>query len=288
MLLRSKTVFLAILSLATVLPAFAHAEGIDTEHLFGFMIGSDVGTAGEREFQSQTGGGFSKGSGSYRKVSQQFELEFVPAPNFRVELGSAFAAHQIDAVGGADDRHQLTWQGASVDLRYRLLERDAAPFGMTVAWENHADRIDEMSGARAQRFGTGLTLAFDRDLIQDRLLAALNLVYEPEWTRFAGSGLAERESTIGAAAALMAQIRPGVLIGGEARYLQKYEGVGLNDLAGKALYIGPTAYFKLSERSRLTAAWSFQAWGHPAGTSAPLDLVNFERHQARLTYGVNF
>jgi hypothetical protein len=175
-----------------------------------------------------------------------------------------------------------------VDLRYRLLERDAAPFGMTVAWESHGDRIDEVSGARAQRFGTELTLAFDRELIPGRLLAALNLMYEPEWTRFAVSGLAERESTIAAAAALMAQVWPGVLIGAEARFLRKYEGIGLNDLAGSALYIGPTAYFKLSERSRLTVAWSIQAWGHPAGASATLDLVNFEHQQARLTYGVNF
>jgi hypothetical protein len=62
----------------------------------------------------------------------------------------------------------------------------------------------------------------------------------------------------------------------------------LEELAGQALFIGPTAYFQLSERSRLTASWSVQAWGRPAGSSAALDLVNFERHQARLVFGVNF
>jgi hypothetical protein len=44
----------------------------------------------------------------------------------------------------------------------------------------------------------------------------------------------------------------------------------------------------LSPRSRLTAAWSVQAWGRPAGSGAALDLVNFERHRARLIFGVNF
>ena len=34
--------------------------------------------------------------------------------------------------------------------------------------------------------------------------------------------------------------------------------------------------------------WSTQVWGRPAGASANLDLVNFERHQARLVFGVNF
>ena len=47
-------------------------------------------------------------------------------------------------------------------------------------------------------------------------------------------------------------------------------------------------YFRLSERARLTANWSVQAWGRTAGSDGNLDLVNFERHQARLVFGVNF
>jgi hypothetical protein len=131
-------------------------------------------------------------------------------------------------------------------------------------------------------------LAFDRELVPDRIIAAFNLIYEPEWTRLVGSGVMERESTAGAAVGIMAQLRPGFLLGGEARYLRKYEGIGLEELAGQALFLGPTAYFQLSKRSWLTASWSVQAWGRPAGSTASLDLVNFERHQARLVFGVNF
>jgi hypothetical protein len=86
----------------------------------------------------------------------------------------------------------------------------------------------------------------------------------------------------------MAQVRSGFLLGGEARYFRKYEGIGLDELAGEAFFVGPTAYFQLSERARLTATWSIQAWGRPAGTSATLDLANFERQQARLVFGINF
>ena len=83
-------------------------------------------------------------------------------------------------------------------------------------------------------------------------------------------------------------ILPGFLVGGEARYLRRYEGIGLEAFAGEALFVGPTAYFQLSERSRLTLAWSFQAWGRSAQSASPLDLVNFERQQARMVFGVNF
>src|SRR6478736_1161909 len=99
---------------------------------------------------------------------------------------------------------------------------------------------------------------------------------------------AEQEATIGAALGVMARLRPGVFLGGEARYLRKYEGIGLEGLAGQALFIGPTAYFQLTDRSRLTASWSAQVWGRPVGSNVGLDLVNFERHQARLIFGVNF
>jgi hypothetical protein len=282
----------ALLAAATcaglLLSGTARGEGIDTEHLFGFMIGSDVGEKGEREFQSQTTGRFGKDGGRYRAGDQEFELEFVPADNFRVEVGSAFAGHDINGVVGLDDRRQLTWQGASLDLRYRLLERDTAPFGMTVAWQNEVGRIDDTSGAAARQYASTFTLAFDREIVPNLAVVALNLFYQPEWTRFAGMVDTERDSTVGAAFAVMAQVRPGILLGGEARYIRRYDGLGLDALAGQALLVGPTVYFKLSDRSRLTAAWSVQAWGRSAGSDAVLDLTNFERQQARLTFGVNF
>jgi hypothetical protein len=277
-----------IVCLSTLVSGCAYAEGIDTEHLFGFMIGTDVGDIGEREFQSQTTGRFSKRGGHYRAINQELELELVPVKNFRMEVGSSFAAHDISGVRGFEDRGQFAWQGVSIDLRYRFLPRDTAPVGLTFVVESQVNRIQDTSAAVVRNCGTELTLAFDRELIPNFAVAALNLSYQPEWTRLSGTAAAERESTIGAAFGLMAQIRPGVLIGGETRYLRKYEGIGLQEFAGQALFVGPTAYFQLSERSRLTAGWSFQAWGRSPQPGLALDLVNFERHQARLVFGVNF
>ena len=274
--------------IAALLPIGGHAEGIDTEHLFAFMIGSDVGNVGEREFQSQTTARFSKISGNYRSIGQELELEFVPARNFRIEVGGTFATHDIFGVPGLTDRSQFDGQGISLDLRYRFLNRDKDPFGLTFSADSRVDRIDETTAARVGKYGTEFTLAFDRELVPDLSVAALNLIYQPEWTRMPATGQTERESTVGAALAVMAQLRPGFFLGGEARYFRKYEGIGLDEFAGQALFVGPTAYFQLSPRSRLTAAWSIQAWGRPAGTNAALDLVNFERHHARLTFGVNF
>jgi hypothetical protein len=278
----------AILCFSTLVPACVYGDEIDTEHLFGFTIGTDVGSVGEREFQSQTTGRFSKTGGSYGAIKQELELEFVPVRNFRIEVGSSFASYDIGGVPGFEDRHQMDWQGASLDLRYKLFDRKTAPFGLTFALETHADRFDDITAAPARKYATELTMAVDRELIPNRIVAAFNLFYEPEWTHFFGMGVAEQESTAGVAVAVMAQIRPGFLIGGEVRYLRKYEGTGFEVFAGQALFAGPTAYFQLSERSRLTVAWNPQVWGRPAASNAALDLVNFERHQARVIFGVNF
>jgi hypothetical protein len=269
-------------------PAGASAEDIDTEHIYGFMIGTDVGELGEREFQSETTGRFSKDGGRYRAVGEQVELEFVPIRNFRVEIGTTIAAYSIGSVAGFANLDQAAWQGASLDLRYRLLDRDAAPFGLTLAVETFGNRIDETTAQKIRGYGTELTVAVERDLIPNMAVATLNLSYQPEWTRFAGALAEEQESTIAVAFGVMAQLRPGFLIGGEARYFRRYEGIGLNELSGQALFIGPTAYFQLSDRARITANWSMQAWGRTAGMNAALDLVNFERHQAKLVFGVNF
>src|SRR5579864_5438878 len=139
------TIWTAVACTLTLLPIRARAEeGFDTEHIFGFMIGSDVGNPGEREFQTQTTGRFGKGGGTYRALGQEVELEIVPLPNFRIEVGANATLHDITGVPDLDDRRQFNFQGLSLDLRYRLLDRETAPFGMTVAAETHGDRIDEV------------------------------------------------------------------------------------------------------------------------------------------------
>ena len=115
------TIWTAIACTLVLAPACVSAEeGFDTEHIFGFMIGTDVGNPGEREFQSQTTGRFAKDSGRYRAVGQEFELEFVPVKNFRIEIGSGFAGHDIRA-------GPILVPDAGFDLccRHRVLPRPA-------------------------------------------------------------------------------------------------------------------------------------------------------------------
>src|SRR5262249_61864503 len=60
------------------------------------------------------------------------------------------------------------------------------------------------------------------------------------------------------------------------------------NFAGQALYVGPTLYATFGGRYFVSAAWNVQVWGAVAGSSGALDLVNFERHQAKLRVGITF
>jgi len=273
----------------------SHAHhGVETEHLFGFTRGSDIDTPGVRHFIADMTGRFTKRTGAYTALSQHFEYAFTPWRDFHVGLGASFARHSISGVDGLEDRRQTAFDALSVELRQRLLDRTQAPFGLTLMAEPHWGRLDEVDGARARKFAVEFTIAADKELIKDRLYAALNLIYEPEWVRLRptaeseGVSVTERESTIGISLAGMAQVVPSVFVGGEVRYLRAYEGAGLITFAGQALFVGPTVFVTVNDRLTLVAAYSAQVAGRAEGTVGPLDLDNFERHRAKVKAVVTF
>src|SRR5690242_7857410 len=289
---------LAWISLAALAaPGSASAENrkhadkageVDTEHMFGFTEGSDIGEAGEKELETDSTGRFGKFDGSYNNVATALEAKYSFSDRFRLSAVATVAYYDIAGVSAFDDRRQAALQSISFDARFRLLDREQAPFGLTLSVEPRRGFTDEMSGEGADQYGAEFRLLADRELVPGRLFAALNVNYEPEQTRLRGSAETLRESMLGIGAALAMQVIPNVFIGAETRTLRHYEGLGLNSFAGQALYIGPTFYATFGQGYFLSAAWNVQVWGAVAGSLGALDLVNFERHQAKLRVGVVF
>jgi hypothetical protein len=149
----------------------------------------------------------------------------------------------------------------------------------------HWARIDGGSGDPVRHFGLEFTVAADKELIANRVFAALNLYYVPGWTRLLASDEFVRSGLIGVAAAINNQIRPGVFVGVETRYERRYEDVMLAAFAGEALYVGPTLYLMFPGDWNMTGAWNVQVAGQSASDGGRLDLVNFERHQFHLRFG---
>src|SRR5262249_3768724 len=175
---------------------------VDTEHMFGFTEGSDTGEAGEKEFETDSTGRFGKPGGGYNNVATALEAKYSFSDRFRLSAVATVAYYDITGVDGIDDRRQGALQSVSFDARFRLFEREHAPFGLTLSIEPHRGFTDEMSGAPGDQYGAEVRLLADRELIPGRLFAALNILYEPEQIRLRGSGEILRESTLGIGAAL--------------------------------------------------------------------------------------
>lgn len=266
----------------------AWARDVDTQFIFGFTQGADVGTYGEKEIESQTVGRFGKADGSYAALTSQLRAEFTPFPDARFEIGGLMDYHSIAGVSGLEDRTAVQFGGFVMEGRYRLLDRRSAPVGLTVGVEPHWMRIDETSGEPVTNWGGDLSLAVDRELIEDRLYVALNLVYDPEWTYVPSIDLWQQQSTLGISGAAVWQVAEGVFVGGESHYLRGYDGIGLNNFSGDALFVGPTAYWQVLENFAISASWSVQAAGGAVGVPGKLNLRDFERHQVRLRLEYTF
>jgi hypothetical protein len=261
---------------------------IDTEHLFGFNTGTDVGEIREREIEGEAASRLGKRAGTYAALAPMLGYEFVPLKDLRVEFTTSFAAHDVSGVGGLDDRRQAAFQGMAVELRYRLLDRERAAFGLAIDAEPHWDRVDETSGAPVDQYGVDLSIFADKELVPDRLIGVLNLVYAPEASRSRVSGEWARDATLGASTGLMLHVAHNLFVGAEARYLRRYDGLGFDRFAGHALFVGPMAFAKVTDHWWLSAALSLQVAGRAVEEAGALDLTNFERLQAKVRVGYNF
>lgn len=261
---------------------------VDSEHMFGFTVGSDIGSAGEIEIEGEQDSGFGKRAGRYYAAMNSLQLKYTATDNFRVAPHVEFGHHAISAVPGIADINNLGFASGGVEFKYRFLNRADAPFGLTLGVDTSIGRIDTGTGQRARDYALDFSLALDRELIADRLYGAINVAYAPSWARDHTTGTWERAAATEVSAALTNRIANGVFLGGEVRYLRAYETAGLSGFAGDAVFAGPTLYVMFSPRANMTLAWNVQVAGRASGEPGRLDLINFERNQVRLRFGFGF
>jgi len=264
------------------------AEPVDTEDLFGFVGGADIGDSGKQELEADATLLSGKGTGTYVNTAAQFLYKYTVFTNFRISAAATFASYEIDGVSGLSDLQNAVVQSLSLDARFRLLDRTTAPVGLTLSVQPHWGFLDETSGVPLDHVGWVALLLADRELVPNRVIGALNLSFDTDRTRLLPDHAVEQEPTPGIGAALSVRSTDGLRLGGEVRYLRGYEGAALEVFSGQALYAGPTLYKRLGNQGWISAAVSVQVWGQTVGAPGALDLVNFTRYQAMLRAGFEF
>lgn len=255
-------------------------EGIDTEHIFGFSEGTDIGEKGEREIESTTIGSIGK-IGNYAEFFNETAFRYVVTDQVRLSVGVLSDFYSIHGVPDPTSRTLFgPASGFDAEARFILLDRHTAPvgidFGLTPQWR----RLDDTSGASTQSYAIPMTLIVEKDFLAQNIYTVVNATYTPSVARLAG--LWTHEDSFETSAAVSTVVAPNILAGAEVRHLAVAEN---GTFKGEALFTGPSLYAKLAPNLEAKIAWSAQV----SGLSKPgLDLENFERHQIILLVAYTF
>jgi hypothetical protein len=248
-------------------------NAIDSEHIFGFTEGADIGAKGEIELESANVARFGRAYG-YAATDHEFAARYVVADQFRASIGGLIDYRNVGFGPDTPHRAGFDFGGVTSEFRWHPIERTAqSPFGLTLSLAPEWRRIDDV-GVSTETYAIPLELLADAAIIPGKLFTALNLVWEPEYKRAANVWGRENDFEISAAAAYA--VTPDLLIGGELRHLSFIEQGGES---AEALFAGPSVYYRLTDTLSIKGAWSFQIPDESAGR---LDLTHFERHQALL------
>jgi hypothetical protein len=249
-------------------------EGFDTEHIFGFTEGADIGEKGEKEIESATVAAFGK-PGRYLALGNDTAFRYVLTDALRVSAGTLLDYHYVGNVPELPNRDAFNFAGLTTEVRWHPVQRTAAqPVGLSFALMPEWRRIEETSGATVETYAAPVEMLIDVEPIRNKLFGAINVVYEPSVTRVNGGW--EHENSLEISAAVAYALTNDLTVGAEIRHLSTGQR-GLFE--AEAVFAGPSVYYRFSENFSVKFAWSEQI---PDESTGRLDTVNFERHQALL------
>jgi len=252
---------------------------VDTEHIFGFAEGSDIGEKGEKEVDHSSYF-FTGKQGRFLAIMNETDFRYGIDNGFRASFNLLTDYHGGYDSPGIPDRTAFAFSGLSSELDWMLLEREKAPFGLTLSFVPQWRRIDDASGVRQASFGFPIQLLADLALTPGKWFAAANLIYSPSFAQADGSWTISQPVEMSSATSFA--ISPEIFLGGEIRHLTQNQRGFFTE---HALFVGPSVYVRLGENTNVKLAWSAQI---PDETTQRIDLVNYERHQVRLQFATGF
>lgn len=252
---------------------------IDTEHIFGFAEGSDIGEKGEREIESVTIGSFGAG-GIYNNVDNETSFRYGVTDQLRLSIGTLTDYYGIYNTPGLPNRSQADFSGLIGEMRVLLIDRLKAPFGLSLSINPQWRQFDPLSGVKTGNYAIPATLLIDKELIPEKLYAVSNLVYAPYFLRV--NTYRGRDDAFTAIGGLSYALDSHIFLGGEVRHETLLQD---GALIGHALFAGPNIFYRFSPVFSVKVAWSVQI---PDIGASGLDLTSYQRHQVEFQAAYNF
>jgi hypothetical protein len=251
---------------------------IDTEHIFGFGEGSDVGAKGELEVESFTIGSFGAAAGNF-SIGNETSFRYSILDGFRLSVGGLFDEFNLRGLPSPGARNGWNFSGLITEARWNLLDWRTSPVGLTFTIDPDWRRTDPGSGRYNDNVAITTALLIDTVAIPGKLFVELNLIYSPSFLPLHGKW--RRNDSFTAIVGGSYAIGPAIFIGAELRH----ENIAPNMSPGaNALFFGPHIFLQPAKNVTASFAWAFQL---PDLGASHADLTNFERYEAglRVVYG---
>ncbi len=272
-----------------------HATGsiptVPGDDIFGFTTPSDPGNPGDLQYFSENDGRAGKRDGAYGALNSKFALGYTFAPNWWIGAAFFTAYNSSANVTGLPDLNHLRFDGASIELLHRIIERSSSnPFGVTLSVEPRWSRNDGVTGLPSDAYQSTFKFFIDAPIIPDALYWGGNLQLTLQKAQDPMNTVNWLPSSqLLVSTALTYQTLPNLFVGAETRYLSLSDNYTLSHEIGRALYVGPTLLWKPTEKIAFNVTFQPQVYGRSiANPSQPLDLDDFERAQFRVKLVVAF
>lgn len=270
----------------------AHAD----EQYFGYTYSAEVLGKGQSEAEFWATDRRGKSGGHFDAQDYRIELEHGFTNRLTVAGYANLASHHIRGLDPDFEKtdRDFAFRGLSAEFKYNLLSPYKDGVGLTLYAEPAWSRIHG-GGER----GTELELEFkailQKNFMDDRLIWASNLTFEPEWENekevdeLTGETESEweKELKLEVSTGLTYRVAPGWYAGVEARYASVYPD-WTNGLHREtyAVFAGPAIHYG-GKKWWVTATYLPQLFGKPSpGGSRALD--EFEKRELRVKIGYNF
>ena len=272
--------------------AEAEAPGVPGDDIFGFTNVTDPGNPGDLQVFNENDGRLGKRDGSYSALNQKLAVGYTFAQNWWFGFGVFSALNKMSGVTGLGDTNHGKFDGASVELLHRVVERSASnPFAVTVSVEPRWGRVDGVSGQSAESFASTFKLFVDAPVVADKLFWGANIqlnVQNSQDPTNTSQWLPSSQVALSTALAWQ-PASPNFFLGVEARYFVVSDNFTFSHDIGHALYLGPTLLWKPTDKLAFNVTYQPQVYGRAAANPGlRLDLDNFERAQFRAKLNVAF
>jgi hypothetical protein len=285
-----------LLSIAVLAAAFAASAAKADEPFFAYTYGAEGLPKAATEFELWATDRRGKDGGHFDAQDYRFELEHGFTDRLTVAGYANFAGHHIRGLEPDFDTtdRDFSFRGLSAEFKYNILSPYKDGLGLTLYAEPGWSKIHG-GGERGTEYELEFKAILQKNFLDDRLIAAANFTFEPEWEKEVEVDEVtgeiekewEKELKLEFSSGLTYRVAPGWYAGVEGRYASVYPD-WTNGLHREtyAVFAGPTIHYG-AKKWWVTASYQPQLFGGPSPNGSRA-LDEFEKREFRIKLGYNF